>query len=63
VERFNVKKLSELEVSTQYQIKNSKRFAALENVDDSEDINRPRENIEENIKISAKISLGLHERK
>jgi hypothetical protein len=37
--RFNVKKLSELEVRKQYQIKVSNRFAALENISDSEDIN------------------------
>jgi hypothetical protein len=33
-------KLSELEVRKQYQIKISKRFAALKNFNDSEDINR-----------------------
>jgi hypothetical protein len=33
-------KLSELEVRKEYQIKISKRFAALENLNDSEDINR-----------------------
>jgi len=34
VERFNLKKLSELEITKQYQIKVSNRFAALENVND-----------------------------
>jgi hypothetical protein len=38
-ERFNLKKLSELEVRKQYQIKISNRFAALENLNVSEDIN------------------------
>jgi hypothetical protein len=33
----------------------------LENLNGTEDINRAWENIEENIKISAKDSLGLHE--
>jgi len=33
----------------------------LENSSDSEDINRAWENIKENIKTSAKESLGLHE--
>jgi len=37
--RFNAKKLSKLEVRKQYQIKVSNRFAALEDVSDSEDIN------------------------
>jgi hypothetical protein len=62
-ERFNLKKLSELEVRKQYQLKISDRFAALENLNVSEDINRTWENIKENIKISAQESLGLHERK
>jgi len=31
VERFNLKKLSELEITKQYQMKISNRFAALEN--------------------------------
>jgi len=39
------------------------RFAALEILSDSEDINRAWENIKENIKISAKESPGLHELK
>jgi hypothetical protein len=51
-ERFNLKKLSELEVRKEYQLKISNRFAALENLDVSEDINRAWENIKENIKES-----------
>jgi hypothetical protein len=62
-ERFNLKKLSELEVRKQYRIKISNRFAALENLNVSEDINRAWENIKENIKLSAQESLGLHEQK
>jgi len=34
-ERFNLRKLNDLEVRKQYQIKISKRFAALENLSDS----------------------------
>jgi hypothetical protein len=41
----------------------SNRFAALENLNVREDINRAWENITESIKISAKESLGLYERK
>ena len=62
-ERFNFRRLNELEVSKQYQDENSNRFAALENLTDGEDISRAWENIKENIKISAKVSLGLHELK
>jgi len=51
VERFNLRKLNELTVRKQYQIKFSNRFAALENLIDTEDINRAWENIKENIKI------------
>jgi hypothetical protein len=62
-ERFNLKKLSELEVRKQYEIKISTSFAALENLNISEDINGAWENIKDSIKISAKYSLGLYERK
>ena len=60
LERFNLKKLSELDVRKQFQTKISKRSAALENLNDSEDINRAWENIKENINASVKQSLGLH---
>jgi len=45
VERLNLRKLNELEVGKQNKIKISKSFAALENLSDSEDINRAWENI------------------
>jgi hypothetical protein len=61
--RLYLKKLSELEVRKQYKLKISNRFEALENLNVSEDVNRTWENIKENIKISAKEGLGLHERK
>jgi hypothetical protein len=63
VERFNLNKLSEMEVRKQFQIEISNRFKALENLNDSEDINRAWENIRENIKISAKETLGLYTQK
>jgi len=47
----------------QEQIEISNTFTALENLSDSEDINRAWENIKVNIKTSAKESLGLHELK
>jgi hypothetical protein len=61
--RFNIRKLSELEVRKQYHIKMLNLFAPLENLNDSEDINRVWENIEEDIKTSAKEILGLYELK
>jgi len=56
VEIFNLRKLNELEVRKKYKIKIkiSNRFAALENLSESKDINRVWENIKENIKTSAK---------
>jgi len=62
VERFNFRKLNELEVRKQYQIKISNRLAALENLNYSEDINGAWENIKEE-KNSAKESLSLYEMK
>ena len=62
-ERFNLGKLSELEVRKQYQINISNRFGALDNINDSEDINRAGENIKENIKTPAQDILGLYELK
>jgi len=53
VERFNLRKPSELEIGKQYQIKISNRSAALENLNDSEDIKKARKNIKEIMKTSA----------
>ena len=61
VDRFNLRKLYDLEFRKQYQIEISNRFVALENLSDNESILRAWENIKENIKTSAKDSLGLHE--
>jgi len=58
-----LRKLNEPEVREQYQIKITNRFAALENVNDYEDINRIWENIKDNIQTSAEESLGVHELK
>jgi len=60
-QRFNLRKLNESEIREQYQIEITNRFAALENSDDDEDVNRTWENIKENIQTSAKDSLGLIE--
>jgi len=63
VERFNLRKLDELEVRKQYQIEMTNRYAALENLSDSEDTKRACGNNKENIKPSAKECLGLYELK
>ena len=62
-QRFNLRKLNEPEVREQYQIEITNRFAALENFDDDEDVNRTWENIKEHIQTSAKESLSVHELK
>jgi len=62
-QRFNLGNLNEPEVREQYQIGISNRFAALENLNDDEDVDRTWENIKENIQTSVKESLGLHELK
>ena len=62
-QKFNLTKLNEPEVREQYQIEITNRFAALENLNDDEDLTRTWQNIKENIKTSAKKSLGLHELK
>jgi hypothetical protein len=59
-ERFNLRKLTEMEVRKKYQIKISNRLAAWENLNDSEDINNALENTKEYIKSSAKKSLNLY---
>jgi hypothetical protein len=62
-ERFNMRKLNDLDVRKQYQIEFTNMFSALENVKDDEDINRAWKSIKQNIKTLAKESLGLHEMK
>ena len=62
-ERFNLRKLNELEVRKEYQIESTNSFAVLENLSDSEDINRAWQNIEKEYKSSAKDSLSLQELK
>ena len=58
-QRFNLK-LNEPEVREQYQIEITNRFAALENLNDDEDVNRTCKNIKEDIQTLVKESLGLH---
>jgi hypothetical protein len=62
-ERFNLRKVKELEVRKQYKIKITNRFVVLENLNNSEDINRTWENIKDNIKTSATEVIGVYELK
>ena len=61
--KFNLRKLNELEFRKQYQTEISNRSAALENLNNNEDMNRAWENIKENIKTSANKSLVQYEMK
>jgi len=62
-ERFNRRELNELQFRKQYQIKISKSSAALDNLSDSQAINRFWGIPEENIKTSVQGSLGQFELK
>jgi hypothetical protein len=61
MERFNLKKLNKIEAKEQFRVDVSNRFAALEDLDAEVEINSSWETIRENIKISAKESLGYFE--
>jgi hypothetical protein len=63
MERFNVKVLNKGGVKVQYQVTIRNKFPALENLENSGDINRAWDNIRENIKILAQESLGYSESK
>jgi hypothetical protein len=55
--RVDLKKLDNVEVKEKYQVEISNRFAALESLDESFDINNAWEGIRENIKTSSKNNL------
>jgi hypothetical protein len=63
MERFNLKKLNKVEGKEQFRVEVSNRYAALQDLDAEVEINSAWETIQENIKISAKQSLGYFERK
>jgi hypothetical protein len=63
MERFNLKKLNEVEVEEEYRVEVSNRFAALVDLDAEVEINTIWETIRENLKISAKENLGYYELK
>jgi hypothetical protein len=58
MQRFNLKKLNEVEGKEQYRVEVSNRFATLEDLDAELQINSAWEMIRETIKISAKECLG-----
>jgi hypothetical protein len=61
MERFNLKKLNDVEGKEQFRVEVSNRFAAFEDLDTEVKINSAWETIRENINISAKESLGYFE--
>jgi hypothetical protein len=63
MERFNLKKLNDVEGKEQFRVEVSNRFAGLEYLDAEAEINSAWESIRENIQISAKESLGCFELK
>jgi hypothetical protein len=63
MERLSLKKLNEVEGKEQYRIEVSNRFAALEDLNAEVEINSAWETVRENIRISAKESVGYFELK
>jgi hypothetical protein len=63
IEKFSLRELNEVESKEEYRVEILNRFAALENLDVEVDINRAWETVRENIKISAKGSLGCYKLK
>jgi hypothetical protein len=63
MKRFNLKKLNKAESEEQYHVEFSNRIATLKTLDTEVDINIDWETIIENIKNSAKKSLGYYELK
>jgi hypothetical protein len=63
MERFNLKKLNDIEVKEQFSVEVSNMFAVLEHLDTEVEINSALETIREYIKVSAKESLGYFELK
>jgi hypothetical protein len=63
LERFDLKKLDDVEVKEKYHVEISNRSAALESSDKSFDIKNAWESIRENIKTLAKDNLGYQKLK
>jgi hypothetical protein len=56
MERFNLRKLSAVEGKERYHVEISNRFEGLGNLDTEVNVNKARETIRENIKISTKMN-------
>jgi hypothetical protein len=63
LERFDLKKLDDVEVKEKYQVEIPNRLTTLESLDESFEINNSWESIKENIKHSAKDNLGYQKLK
>jgi hypothetical protein len=63
MERFNLKKINDVESKEQFCVEVSNRCAALDDLDEEVEINSAWEMIRENINISAMESLGYFELK
>jgi len=63
VERFNLMKQNELNITKKYQIKFSNKYAVLENLNDSKNTKRALKNSKENFKTSDNEILGLYKLK
>jgi hypothetical protein len=63
MERFNLKKLSEVQAKEKYRFEVLNRSAALEHLDTEMQIDSAWEAIRENVRISAKKSLVYYELK
>jgi hypothetical protein len=61
MERFNLKKLNDVEGKEQFRVEVSNRFAGLEDLDTEVEINSAWETIRENTKFPAKESPGYFE--
>jgi hypothetical protein len=61
MQRFDLRKLNDAEVKEKYQVKIINRFAGLANFDDNVDMKRAWIHVRENIKTSAKESLGHYQ--
>jgi hypothetical protein len=61
MERFNLKKLKDVEGKEQFYVEVSNRIVDFEDLDTEVEINSAWETIRENITISAKESLGYFE--
>jgi hypothetical protein len=61
MKRFDLKNLNEVEGKEQYCVEVSNRFAALKCLDSKVEINSAWEMNRDNVKISAKESLGYYE--